>query len=71
MPSDILEGVSSIGMLPSFDTLQKLEDDDNVDVVEVPAAVMMPIHVNVNSEVFKDVRVRQALGFAMDRTPSA
>lgn len=65
---NILQGVSSIGMLPSFDTLKKLEDDPDVDVIEVPAAVMMPIHVNVNSEVFKDVKVRQALGFAMDRT---
>ena len=55
-------------MLPSFDTLEKLDDDENVDAVEVESVVMMPIHVNANSSVFSDVRVRQALGYAIDRT---
>jgi len=65
---NVLQGNSSICMLPSFDTLEKLDSDANVDVVEVSAAVMMPIHVNTKSAVFKDLKVRQALGYATDRT---
>ena len=65
---NVLQGISNIVMLPSFDTLEKLEDDENVEAVEVESVVMMPIHVNANSTVFSDVRVRQALGYAIDRT---
>jgi peptide/nickel transport system substrate-binding protein len=65
---DLLQKTSNVSMLPAFSTLSKLSSSKNVTVIDVPAAVMLPIHVNVNSAVFKDVRVRQALGFAMDRT---
>ncbi len=65
---NILQGNSHIAMIPSFDILKKLDDDKNVDVVQVSAAVMMPIHVNTKSSVFADLRVRQALGYATDRT---
>ena len=67
---NILGGSSNIAMIPCFDTLDRLADDDNIETVrvDVPAVVMMPIHVNVNSTAFSDVRVRQALGFAIDRT---
>jgi peptide/nickel transport system substrate-binding protein len=65
---NVLQGNSHICMLPSFDTLAKLDADKNVDVVKVSAAVMMPVHVNTKSAVFKDLKVRQALGYATDRT---
>lgn len=65
---NILQGNSHIAMIPSFDILKKLDADANVDVVQVSAAVMMPIHVNTKSSVFSDLKVRQALGFATDRT---
>jgi peptide/nickel transport system substrate-binding protein len=65
---DLLSGNAHAIMIPGFDTLGKLAGTKGITVVEVPAVVMLPIHVNANSPVFKDVRVRQALGHAIDRT---
>jgi peptide/nickel transport system substrate-binding protein len=65
---DLLQKKSNVAMAPTFSTLNKLTESPSVKLLDVPAAVMMPIHINCNSEVFKDPRVRQALGFAMDRT---
>ena len=65
---DILQKKSNVSLVPAFSTLSKLTSSKNVALINVPAAVMLPIHVNVQSAAFTDVRVRQALGFAMDRT---
>lgn len=65
---DVLQKKSNVSMVPAFSTLPKVEDASGVSLIDVEAAVMLPIHVNTTSEVFKDVRVRQALAFAMDRT---
>jgi peptide/nickel transport system substrate-binding protein len=65
---DVLNGTASVSLLPEFDTLAMLAGNKKLTVIDVPAAVMLPIHVNVKSPVFQDVRVRQALGFAIDRT---
>lgn len=65
---DILQKTAQVSMAPAFATLSKLTSSSTTDLLDVPAAVMMPLHVNCNSPVFKDVRVRQALGYAMDRT---
>jgi peptide/nickel transport system substrate-binding protein len=65
---DALTGVSHISLLPSFSAISSLKANTNLNLIDSPAVVMLPLHINVNSDAFKDVRVRQALGFAMDRT---
>lgn len=65
---DLLQKTDDVIMIPSFTDLAKLSKSSGITLLDQPAVVMLPLHVNVNSAVFKDVRVRQALGFAMDRT---
>jgi len=65
---DALTGVSSISLLPPFNDLASIKADKNLTLIDSPSVVMLPLHVNVQSPAFSDVRVRQALGFAMDRT---
>jgi peptide/nickel transport system substrate-binding protein len=65
---DALQGTADISLLPPFNDLNRLQSDKNLKLINSPGVVMLPLHVNVNSPAFKDVRVRQALGFAMNRT---
>ena len=65
---DALTGVSNIILLPPFSDLAELKANKKLKLINSPATVMFPLHVSCTSKVFKDVRVRQALGFAIDRT---
>jgi peptide/nickel transport system substrate-binding protein len=65
---DLLQKTADFIMIPSFADLARLSSSSGVTVLDQPAVVMLPLHVNVNSVALKDPRVRQALGFAMDRT---
>jgi peptide/nickel transport system substrate-binding protein len=65
---DALTGVSNIILLPPFSDLAELKANKKLKLINHDATVMLPLHVSTTSKAFKDVRVRQALGFAMDRT---
>ena len=48
--------------------IEKFAANKKLKLINHEATVMLPLHVSTTSKAFKDVRVRQALGFAMDRT---
>jgi peptide/nickel transport system substrate-binding protein len=65
---NLLGGSSHMMLLPSFADLPTLQKNSQVKVIQVSSPVVMPTYVNAKKPIFSDVRVRQALGFAMDRT---
>lgn len=52
---------------PSIQLVSDLQNDDRVKVMEGPGQAMMAAWMNPNYEPFGDVRVRQALNYAVDR----
>jgi peptide/nickel transport system substrate-binding protein len=49
------------------DIVHQLEQDDRLQLVESPGTDYQYVGVNLRDEVLKDVRVRQALAYAIDR----
>lgn len=53
----------------TFDLVLALEKDRNLEIERAPGTVLAYLALNVRDPILKDVRVRQALAYAMDRRP--
>jgi peptide/nickel transport system substrate-binding protein len=51
------------------DTVLALEREANLEVLRAPGTVLAYLAFNTTDPILKDVRVRQALAYAIDRTP--
>jgi peptide/nickel transport system substrate-binding protein len=51
------------------DTVLALERESNLEVLHAPGTVLAYMAFNTRDPILKDVRVRQALAYAIDRTP--
>lgn len=59
--------IDGISELNAFSRLQELEDDGNVSVVEAAADNMSILHINNAVEPFDNLRIRQAVAYAIDQ----
>jgi peptide/nickel transport system substrate-binding protein len=53
----------------SADTVVALEREPNLQIERAPGTVLSYLAFNLHDSVLKDVRVRQAIAYAVDRTP--
>lgn len=53
----------------SADTVVALEREPNLQIERAPGTVLSYLAFNLHDPVLKDVRVRQAIAYAVDRTP--
>jgi peptide/nickel transport system substrate-binding protein len=53
----------------TFDMVLALQKDPNLEVQRAPGTVLAYLAFNLRDPILKDVRVRQALGYAIDRRP--
>ena len=51
------------------DTVLALEHESNLEILRAPGTVLAYVAFNTRDPILKDVRVRQALAYAIDRTP--
>ena len=51
----------------SLDDMERLSQNENLTIVTIPSPSLDSISVNLDREFFKDVRVRQAMQYAIDR----
>ena len=58
--------VTSIVPVP-VNSLERLENNKSVEVLSKPIITMMYVGFNLNKDIFRDIRVRQALTHAVDR----
>ena len=63
----VLSGQADIATHISSASLPQLKADSNIVVSTVPAANTETIYLNTQLDKFKDMQVRQALSFALDR----
>jgi peptide/nickel transport system substrate-binding protein len=60
--------VSAANSLP-LDTVQTLRKDHNLEVQQEPGTNLLYVAFNLRDPILKNVRVRQALAYAIDRKP--
>jgi ABC-type transport system substrate-binding protein len=65
--SQLLAGQADLIILPPVPDLQSLQNNEDVKVILAPSDRTIFIAMNNKDPVFKDVRVRQALNFAVDK----
>src|SRR5262249_30610508 len=53
----------------TLDTVETLGQDHNLEVQRAPGTVLSYMAFNLRDPILKDVRVRQALAYAIDRRP--
>lgn len=51
------------------DTVLTLEKDPNLQILRAPGTILMYLAFNLRDPILKDVRVRQAIAYAIDRGP--
>lgn len=65
--SALKTGEVHVMYLAPVEIMPQLADDPNIQVMEASAPSFQPLVMNIEKEPFKDVRVRQALRYALDR----
>ena len=65
--SQLLAGQADLIILPPVPDLRSLQDNEEVEVILAPSDRTIFIAMNNKDPVFKDVRVRQALNYAVDK----
>ncbi|MFA9455158.1 ABC transporter substrate-binding protein [Halalkalibacter sp. AB-rgal2] len=63
----VLEGSSHIGLNIPVTSLDQLEQNENVGISATPAANTQTIYLNLDQPQLQDVKVRQALSWALNR----
>ncbi|MFA9556553.1 ABC transporter substrate-binding protein [Evansella sp. AB-rgal1] len=62
-----LNGSSHVALNIPVTSMDQFKDNKEVEIVAAPAANTQTIYLNLNQPQFQDVRVRQALSWALDR----